>query len=188
MLNCLMDELVPWHNTDYDLSSIDMNRAFQGIRGFSRETLIAVTTNIESQEYRRCENAIIGWEEHPRASTRDDVECFFSLCHQKVGCTFTLKEFKYHWRKICREFTMKMDDDLPFYYWTLNERFRGTDETYESFDESPPVAPNIQPEQHPLRLHKLKINRRKIHPIFTAGRSFLPIRDKDSTREKILQW
>ena len=77
-------------------------RPFQGIRGYSRETFIAITTNIESQEFRRRENETLGYEEHPRAGSTDDVECFFSLCHQKLGCTFTLKEFKYHWRKICR--------------------------------------------------------------------------------------
>ena len=80
----------------------NFSRPFQGIRGFSRETFIAVTTNIESQEYRRREKEAIGWAEHPRAGTTDDVECFFSLCHQKLGSTFTLKDFKYRWRKICK--------------------------------------------------------------------------------------
>ena len=46
------------------------------------ETVIAVTTNIESMELRRCQNDDIGYVEHPRAGTTDDVEaiiyCFFS--------------------------------------------------------------------------------------------------------------
>ena len=45
---------------------------------------------------------------------------------------------------------MKMDGTLPFHYWTLNERFRGMDETNQSFDESPPIPENVAHEQHPL--------------------------------------
>ena len=33
-----------------------------------------------------------------------------------------------------REFSERMDMDLPFYYWTLNGRF--SDEAYPSFDET----------------------------------------------------
>ena len=62
----------------------------------------AVTTNIESQEFQRRQIDKFGSEEHPRAGTTDDVECFFSLYHHKLGLTFTLREFKYQWRKICR--------------------------------------------------------------------------------------
>ena len=80
---------------------------------------------------------------------------------------------------------MKMDGTLPFHYWTLNERFRGMDETNQSFDESPPIPENVAPEQHPLRLRKLKINRREDPSIFTAGRSFLPTRDKGSIRQRM---
>ena len=32
--------------------------------------------------------------EHPRASTTDDVECFFSVLRDSVGKDFTLKEVK----------------------------------------------------------------------------------------------
>ncbi len=50
------------------------------ICGFTKETLIAVTTNIESREWRRQEIASAQLhEEHPRASTSDDCECFFSV-------------------------------------------------------------------------------------------------------------
>ena len=64
------------------------------IRGFTRETFIEITTNIESQELRRIRNNEIGYPEHPRAATTDDVECFFSLTRRHLGETFTLKEFK----------------------------------------------------------------------------------------------
>ena len=54
-------------------------RPIKGICGFSRETVIAVTTNIESIEFRRRENGTHGFEEHPRAGTTDDVEYEFDL-------------------------------------------------------------------------------------------------------------
>ena len=47
-----------------------------GVLGFTRETVIAFTTNIESHEYvRRTQNT----PEHPQASSTDDVGCLFSI-------------------------------------------------------------------------------------------------------------
>ena len=63
---------------------------------------MAVTTNIESIEYRRRQNVELGFEEHPRAGTTDDVEAFFALLHRYLGLIFTLKEFKALWRKLVR--------------------------------------------------------------------------------------
>ena len=77
-------------------------RSVKGICGFSRETVIAVTTNIESIEYRRRESREIGYEEHPRAGTSDDVEEIISLFHRYLGNIFTVKEFKACWRKVVR--------------------------------------------------------------------------------------
>lgn len=77
-------------------------RPINGIRGFSRETVVEVTTNIESQEFRRRQNAVIGFEENPRGSSTDNLECLFSMCHGWLGPVFTLKEFKMKWRKIVR--------------------------------------------------------------------------------------
>ena len=34
-----------------------------------------------------------------------------------------------------------MDMDLPFYYWTLNERF--SDDVYPSFDERPEIDEEV---------------------------------------------
>ena len=64
-----------------------------GVRGFSKETLIALVANIESREWRRrynTEHSIPA--EHPLASTTDDVECFFSVLRNSIGKDFTLKE------------------------------------------------------------------------------------------------
>lgn len=67
---------------------------------FNRETFIELTTYIESQEFRRRQNTILGYPEHPRAATTDDVECFFSLTRRHLGDTFTVKEFRAGWRKL----------------------------------------------------------------------------------------
>lgn len=77
-------------------------RPVDHIRGFSRETVIEVTTNIESQEMRRHENGTIGYAEHPRAGGTDDLETFFGLTHRYVGNVFTLKQFKEFWPQIVR--------------------------------------------------------------------------------------
>jgi hypothetical protein len=125
MLNYLLDEWMPWHQVSYDFSLIDINRyvihsinlitgciffvhsfffnsPMVNIRGLTYQTLIEVTSNIESQELRRCQNSSLGYQEHPRAGTTDDVEGFFSLCRSLLGGTFTLRDFKLQWRKIVR--------------------------------------------------------------------------------------
>ena len=56
---------------------------------------MALAANIETREWRRKYNAENGIPpEHPRASTTDDVECFFSILRDTVGKDFTLKEVK----------------------------------------------------------------------------------------------
>ena len=67
------------------------------MRGFTRETLIALAANIESREWRRQYNQDHDIPaEHPRASTTDDVECFFSVLRDTVEADFTLKEVCMH--------------------------------------------------------------------------------------------
>ena len=79
-----------------------LTRPIKGICGFSMETLIAVTTNIESIEYCPRESERIGYPEHPRAGTSDDIQAFISLLHRFLGNIFTVKEMKSLWRKIVR--------------------------------------------------------------------------------------
>jgi hypothetical protein len=81
-------------------------RPVENIRGFSRETVIEVTTNIESQEYRRRENEAIGYPEHPRAGGTDNLETFFGIVHMNLVTTFTLKQFKHYWPKAVRYFSI----------------------------------------------------------------------------------
>jgi len=78
-----------------------------------------------------------------------------------------------------------MSPDLPFYYWTLNERFRGEDDEYDSFDVGPEVPDDQDPSTHPLRFHHLRINRREDASILCAGRAFLPARNQTSIRQRI---
>ena len=79
-----------------------LSRPVAGIRGFSRETVGEVTTNIESQEFRRIQNGDIGYEEHPRAAETDDLESYFCVAHRDLGQIFTLKMFKSYWPKSVR--------------------------------------------------------------------------------------
>ena len=71
-------------------------RNINNIRGFTRETLSGLLVDIESREWRRKynrENDIP--PEHPRASTTDDVECFFSILRDMVGKDFSHKKVRY---------------------------------------------------------------------------------------------
>lgn len=71
------------------------------IRGFSRETFVETTTNIESQELRRSHSHTYG-PEHPRAGNTDDCEGFFAICHRYMGPHFTVHDFKNRWQKIVK--------------------------------------------------------------------------------------
>ncbi len=74
---------------------------------------------------------------------------------------------------------------MPFYYWTSNERFREFGETMPSFNEFEEVQDDIDPADHPLRLHRLSVNRREDSSIFTAGRCFLPARNQVTVRQRL---
>ena len=54
------------------------------------------------KNHRNRESADIGYEEHPRAGTSDDVEAIIALFHRYLGNIFTAKEFKACWRKVVR--------------------------------------------------------------------------------------
>ena len=83
-----------------------LNRDVTSIRGFTRETLSALIVDIESHDWRRSFNKANKIPpEHPRSSTTDDVECFFSILRDMVGKDFTLKE-------VCNVYIM----DKPMYF------------------------------------------------------------------------
>lgn len=85
---------------------------------------------------------------------------------------------------IHREFAKRMDSDLPFYYWTTNERFH--DEEFPSFDDCPYVDEDILDQRnHPLRLHRLRINQREDASILVPGRATLPARHRGTIRQRL---
>lgn len=81
----------------------------------------------------------------------------------------------------CREFSKRMDSDLPFYYWTLNERYR--DEELPSFDECPEIDDEQDLRTHPLRLHRLRINQREDSSLLASARACLGARHKRTPRQ-----
>ena len=75
-------------------------RPLYGVCGFTQETLHALIANIEGRNWRQKfikENGLP--VDHPRSSTTDDVECFFSILRDIVGPNFTLKTVQQTWRK-----------------------------------------------------------------------------------------
>ena len=81
------------HNDVYIFIILFNFRDITTVRGFTRETLSALLVNVESREWRRQYNLSNGIPpEHPRASSTDDVECFFSVLRDMVGKDFTHKE------------------------------------------------------------------------------------------------
>jgi hypothetical protein len=78
-----------------------------------------------------------------------------------------------------------MAPDLPFYFWTLRERYKDDHEEYPSFDDGPEILQNQAAASHPLRLHRLRVNRREDASIVCAGRAFLPARNQTSIRQRI---
>lgn len=62
-------------------------RPLSGVLRFTRETMIALTTNIKSLQWRRETDRE---PEQPHASTTDDVQCNFSIMRVLSGSHFTV--------------------------------------------------------------------------------------------------
>ncbi|XP_070534517.1 uncharacterized protein [Ptychodera flava] len=165
---------MPWHHYNPDYSTIDPLRPIKGICGFTREIIVALIANIESAEWRRCEE---GPPEHPRASTTDDVEGFFSLIHSMLGPVFDHKTFRDNYKKICNEFTKRVDPDLPYYYWT------GSDSRFNMG----PLPSFNQPSGDVERLDRVQIRRRADPAVFHANRASVPRRGSLTVRAQFFQ-
>ena len=77
----------------YRCVHIYVYRPVVGVRGLTRETLVAITGDIYTRNIRQEYNSSQGLPpENPRASTTDDVECFFSVLRDVVGKDFSLKQ------------------------------------------------------------------------------------------------
>ena len=103
---CLPQKLCLWNHTcihDY----------------FSKETLVAVVTNIEGREWRRIEG-IKQWQATWTSKDEQYRWCgmLFQCLADTIGCNFTTKQVRFGFRKACVEFKKRLDPDLPFYYHT----------------------------------------------------------------------
>lgn len=130
---------------------------------------MGIIADIETREWRRRQ---LEQPEHPRSSSTDDVECFFSVLRDLVGLNFTLKQAQFAWRKVCLEFQKRIDDDLPFYYFTSShDRF--FEGTRPSFNKPPKKATS-------RRLPRTE----QAHTSFVSGRATLPVRGTLTVRPK----
>ena len=78
---------------------------------------MALTTTIESREWMRRKYAMEGRPpEHPRASSTDDVECFFSQLRSMIGSHFTVKEVKYEQSTSYRSMNKKSKQQSGGFY------------------------------------------------------------------------
>lgn len=150
-------------------------REINYVRGFSRETLLALTTTIESREWMRRRNAMEGHPpEHPRASSTDDVECFFSQLRNMVGSHFTVKEVQHAWRKICLEFSKRLTDSCHFFYYTSkSERFVEGDRPSFNVYQKPKSNPRYQ-----------RVNRREQPGNLAVGRATMVMTGARSLRRQ----
>ena len=104
-------------------------------------------------------------QEHPRASTTDDVECFFSVIRDAVGKHFTYKNVQFAWRKGCIEFGKRLNPELPFYYHTSSH-----DRFYEGL--RPEFSLKDQLSQHNPR--NQRVRRYEQPSSIVMGRASLP--------------
>lgn len=80
-----------------------------------------------------------------------------------------------------REFTKRMDATLPFYYYTINDRYK---EEEPAFDERPVVdEESVEVRNHPLRLHRVRVNPREDISIFVSARAVFPPRHGKTIRQ-----
>ena len=150
-------------------------RPVKGIQGLTREVIVALIANIESQEHRRQYGALCSLPpEHPRASSTDDVEAFFAIVHKMMGESFDLKSFFEQYPKLVKEFTKRIDHNTPFYYSTSKkERFQLGQ--LPSFND-----PSGATEQ----LDKVIISRQADPGVFVAHRASLPQRGRLTVRSE----
>ena len=117
--------------------------------------------------YRVCQKP-----EHPRASTSDDVECFFSMMRDTVGQNFTTKQVQTDgFHKVCLEFTKRLDPDLPFYYHTS---------THTRFSEGP--LPEFSQASMKRPQTSTRIPRQEQPAAFSIRRATLPVRGSLAVR------
>ena len=146
------------------------HRPISNVLGFSKETLVAITTNIEGREHLRRLNRMRK-PEHPRASTSDDVECFFSMMRDSLGQSFTVKQVQYGFRKVTVEFMKCLDPSLPFYYHTS---------AHTRYSEGP--LPDFSQASSTKKRKGRRVPRRELSGAFSGSHSILPVQGSLSVR------
>jgi len=93
-----------------------------------------------------------------------------------------------------REFSKRLNANLPFYYWTANERYR--EDPLDNFDVRPDDDDDDdddddgddgaggQANRNTLRLHRVRRNQRESLAQFVSGRAFLPARNARTIRQE----
>ena len=152
---CTCVSAVSVHGKTYH-SVFCLFRPIGNILGFSRETLVAVITNIEGREWSRRINKL-GKPEHPRASMSDDVECFFSMLRDTIGQNFIAKQVQFGFRKVALEFNKRLN---PFYYHTS---------THTRYSEGP--LPSFSQVSLKQKRKGKRLPKREIPTVFVCKKS-----------------
>lgn len=148
-------------------------RSPNNVLGFSKETTVALVTNIEGREWHRRDVSNQGIKpDHPRASSTDDVECFFSMMRDSIGSNFNVKQVKFGIRKVYAEFVKRLDPDLPFYYHTSGHT-RFYEGSLPEFNQPSTMKPKIK-----------RVPRREQPTAFAPRRATMPVRGSLSIRPK----
>lgn len=126
--------------------------------------------NIEGREWGRRSDRLKK-PEHPRSSTSDDVECFFSIMRDCIGRNFTVQQVQLGFRKVALEFIKQIDPDLPFFYHTS---------MHTRYSEGP--LPDFNTATNRSKRKGKRVPRRDVSaPMFTR-RATLPVHGTPSVR------
>ena len=148
-------------------------RSPNNILGFSKETTVALVTNVEGREWHRRNVSNQGIKpEHPRASSTDDIECFFSMMRDSIGSNFNVKQVKFSFRNVYAEFVKRLDPDLPFYYYTSDHK-RYYEGPLPEFNQPSSMKPKTK-----------RVPRREQPTAFAPRRATMPVRGSLSIRPK----
>ena len=143
----------------------------------TREVIVGLVANLESRQLREVEYRCRALKpEHPRSSSIDDVESFIALLHEMLGPIFDMKEFYNALPKILNEYGKRIDNELPFFYWT-GSKTRYKDFELPSFNE--PSGQGVIE-----RLDKVHLSRRGDPGVFVANRASLPQKGQLTARAK----
>ena len=91
-----------------------------------------------------------------------------------IGKNFTVKQVQYEWRKLCTEYTKRMDPELPFFYHTSH---------HDRFYEGPKPGFDQLAKSSRNPYHKQVPQKDRLGMI-VSGRATMPTTGSLSTRMK----